>query len=262
MIPTAHTDQLGTDHRFDRAPQRIVSLVPSITEWLFDLGLEAEVVGITKFCVRPAHWHRSKPRVGGTKTVRIETVRALQPDLVIANKEENSADDVNALRQMCPVWVSDVRDWDSARDMMERLAVLLHRPVQQQELWKSMVAPVPLHPRKRAVYAVWNDPFMVAGTDTFIHDTMDRLGFQNCTTQRRYPEVSDDALIALAPAVILLPSEPFPFAHKHLPALQDRFPRQQLVLVDGEIFSWYGTRMLRASNYLEQLRKDHFSGES
>ncbi|MGC6533885.1 MAG: helical backbone metal receptor [Flavobacteriales bacterium] len=246
------TDQLGIALEFDRSPQRIVSLVPSITEWLWDMGLEDRVVGITKFCVRPDTWYRNKPRIGGTKQVHLDRLLPLKPDLVIANKEENDASDVAAIRAAgIPVWTSDVRTWDDALDMMHLLGELLEvadkASALNTELEQS--APNPITLSKRAAYAVWNAPLMLAGTDTFIHDILARLGFENVVQTTRYPAFTDPELQAAQPEVLLLPSEPFPFAEKHLPALQARFPNIQLLLVDGEIFSWYGSRMKYVKEY-------------
>lgn len=251
------TDQLGIALAFDRSPQRIVSLVPSITEWLWDMGLDDRVVGITKFCVRPEAWFRSKPRIGGTKQVHLDRLVALEPDLVIANKEENDASDVEAIRAAgIPVWTSDVRTWDDALEMMQLLGELLEvadkAAALNAELQQSL--PVPSSPVKRAAYAVWNAPLMLAGTDTFIHDIMARLGFENVVQTTRYPTFTDPELQAAQPEILLLPSEPFPFAEKHLPALQARFPNTQMLLVDGEMFSWYGRRMKFVREYGEGLR--------
>lgn len=253
------TDQLGIALEFNHSPQRIVSLVPSITEWLWDMGLEDRVVGITKFCVRPDTWYRNKPRIGGTKQVHLDRLVALRPDLVIANKEENDASDVAAIRAAgIPVWTSDVRTWDDALDMMHLLGELLdvsgRAAALNMELKQS--DPNPGIPLKRAAYAVWNEPLMLAGTDTFIHDILARLGFENVVQTMRYPAFTDPELEATHPEVLLLPSEPFPFAEKHLPALQARFPNTQLVLVDGEVFSWYGSRMKHVRAYGERLREE------
>ena len=253
------TDQLGISLPFHTTPQRIVSLVPSITEWLWDMGLDDRVVGITKFCVRPEAWFRSKSRIGGTKQVHLDRLVALEPDLVIANKEENDASDVEAIRAAgIPVWTSDVGTWDDALEMMQLLGELLEvadkAAALNAELEQSL--PTPSSPVKRAAYAVWNAPLMLAGTDTFIHDIMARLGFENVVQTTRYPTFTDPELQAAQPEILLLPSEPFPFAEKHLPALQARFPNTQLLLVDGEMFSWYGSRMRYVREYGERLREE------
>lgn len=223
------------------------------------MGLDDRVVGITKFCVRPEAWFRSKSRVGGTKQVHLDRLVALEPDLVIANKEENDASDVEAIRAAgIPVWTSDVGTWDDALEMMQLLGELLEvadkAAALNAELEQSL--PTPSSPVKRAAYAVWNAPLMLAGTDTFIHDIMARLGFDNVVQTTRYPTFTDPELQAAQPEILLLPSEPFPFAEKHLPALQARFPNTQLLLVDGEMFSWYGSRMRYVREYGERLREE------
>ena len=101
-------DQLGTQHTFEKTPLRIVSLVPSQTELLYDLGLEDNIVGITKFCVHPFHFKATKTIVGGTKTIKFDKIKALQPDIIICNKEENTKEIVEELSQICPVWVTDI----------------------------------------------------------------------------------------------------------------------------------------------------------
>src|SRR5438105_265149 len=115
------TDQLGNQLHIDQHPRRIVSLVPSQTELLFDLGLQEEVIGITKFCVHPYHWHQTKTRVGGTKDIKLEVIDQLKPDLVIANKEENTREQITSLQSLYPVWISDVNTLQDALEMIRSI---------------------------------------------------------------------------------------------------------------------------------------------
>jgi len=256
-IMPSFTDQLGATVSLPGIPRRIVSLVPSQTELLFDLGLEEEVVGITKFCVHPESWFRSKARVGGTKQVHVDKVRALQPDLVIANKEENLKEDVDAIRAFCPVWTSDITDISSALEMISGIGEITGRGAEasriREKIQRGLAAIVP-NPRK-VVYIIWKDPFMAAGGDTFIHAMLDACGWDNLLAgQRRYPELSLEELKALAPEYVLLSSEPYPFKTKHLEDLSKVLPESKILLVDGEMFSWYGSRMLQFSNYVAEIQ--------
>ena len=239
-------------------PRRMVSLVPSQTEWLYALGLEEEVVGITKFCIHPNHWFRQKTRVGGTKTVDMEKVAALSPDLVIANKEENIEGQVLALAEKYPVWLTDVNTVKEALMMMKDLAAITGKQkigaVLLQEIENSLATWQPLGENKSALYLIWREPFMAAGDDTFIHSMLETMGLKNVLTgKKRYPELSPEELISLAPDYILLSSEPYPFKQKHLDEISEWLPHSKVLLVDGEIFSWYGSRMLHAVPYFRAL---------
>jgi len=244
-------------------PRRIVSLVPSQTELLFDLGLEAEVVGITKFCVHPEQWFRTKTRVGGTKNVNIEAVRALQPDLIIANKEENVQEQVEALEQIAPVWVSNVNTLADAIEMIhsigritgkedEAIAISNKITTGLRELRQGIntaVAP-PL-----TCYLIWKDPWMTIGGDTFISEMLMRGGFHNAFAwAKRYPTITIEQIRERKCELLLLSSEPYPFKEKHIQELQQQLPETTILLVDGEMFSWYGSRLLYAFDYIRKLR--------
>ncbi len=255
------TDQMGREVDVPEHPQRIISLVPSQTELLHDLGLGERVVGITKFCIHPEAWFRSKTRVGGTKQVDLDKVRALKPDLIIGNKEENAQADIEALEREFPVWMSDVRDLDSALDMILRVGALVGNDEQASNLCariaQAFAGLQPLAPIRSAAYFIWRDPLMVAGGGTFIHDMMRRTGFTNAFAHRneRYAEIEPAELAAADPDMILLSSEPYPFADKHLMEFNMICPGAPVKLVDGELFSWYGSRLLRAPAYFAGLLK-------
>lgn len=252
-------DQLGRKITLHCPPQRIISLVPSQTELLFVLGLENEVVGITKFCIHPKKWFQSKTRIGGTKDLDLERIRALNPDLIIANKEENDEAQIAALAAEFPVWVSDVNDLDSALDMICSIAEITNRQEIGAQLCHTITREFAgLRPTgtKSVVYIIWNEPLMAAGPDTFIHDMLRRCEFANCIAEQRYPKVLEETLEQLAPQFILLSSEPFPFSDKHVKAMQLRFPLSKIVLVDGEMFSWYGSRLTLAPAYFRKLQDE------
>jgi len=248
-------DQIGRTVRIPKIPQRIVSLVPSQTELLFDLGLDERVVGITKFCVHPESWFRNKTRVGGTKKLRLDTIRELNPDLIIANKEENKQEDIEQLEKDIPVWASNVNDLDSALEMIEAVGEITDsnsgKLIKEIEAGFSKLKPI--HPKKKTLYLIWKNPYMAAGSDTFISDMLQRCGFENAITERRYPELTEEQLVELNPELILLSSEPFPFKEKHIEELQELLPQAIIKLVDGEMFSWYGSRMRLALSYFSDL---------
>ncbi|MFN0014647.1 MAG: ABC transporter substrate-binding protein [Saprospiraceae bacterium] len=268
---TLHTcvDQVGRlVHLPVFPPRRIVSLVPSKTELLHALDLEAEVVGITKFCVSPPAWFQEKKRVGGTKTVALDKVLDLNPDLIIANKEENDREQIEYLSKRIPVWVSDVRDLASALVMIHQVGAVcgrLEAAMYLSDRIRQAFAdhrPDPGAPRPRAAYFIWRKPYMVAGGDTFIHAMLEEAGFENAfATETRYPEVSREQLAEYAPDVLLLSSEPYPFAEKHVDELRALCPAAHAVaMVEGELFSWYGSRLLLTPAYFQQLREKGLSG--
>lgn len=258
MKDVSTLDQMQRAVELPSLPQRIISLVPSQTELLHDLGLGDRVVGITKFCIHPEKWFRTKPRVGGTKKVDIDKVRALQPDLIIGNKEENAQADIEVLALEFPVWMSDVKDLDDALDMIQQLGELTSTAHLAKDLndriqtafQELRPCPDPLH----AAYLIWKDPWMSAGENTFIGDMLKRCGFtMDNTGNGRYPEHGDAQLALLDPDVVLLSSEPYPFKPSHVAEVNMLLPGTPVHLVDGELFSWYGSRLLLAPRYFQEL---------
>lgn len=253
------TDQMHRTVHVPEHPQRIISLVPSQTELLFDLGLGDRVVGITKFCVHPEEWFRTKPRVGGTKQVDLEKVRALNSDLIIGNKEENTQADIGALEQEFPVWMSDVLNLDNALAMIEQVGRITGTEEGSEDIRKGIRSAFdelqPLSIPLSAAYFIWQKPWMIAGEGTFIRDVLKRCGFGAVTFHGagRYPVLEDAQLAALDPDVVLLSSEPFPFKEQHIPAVNMILPGTPVRLVDGEMFSWYGSHLLRSPGYFRQL---------
>ena len=237
-------------------PLRIVSLVPSQTELLFDLGLDEQVIGITKFCVHPEDWLKTKTIVGGTKKLRLDRIDELKPDLIIGNKEENMQEDIATLEKKWPVWMSDVTDIESALQMIHSIAVITERKTQGDEIIRSVrqsLSTLPLFEPLRTIYFIWNDPWMVAGKNTFIDSMITSTGLVNAVESSRYPELTDQQVIDLNPEIVLLSSEPFPFKEIHIQKLQAILPNAKVLMVDGEMFSWYGSRMRLAGEYLKQL---------
>ena len=253
-------DQLGRNIELSGTPQRIISLVPSQTELLFDLGLDKEVIGITKFCIHPDEWFRNKTRVGGTKQLNLETIRNLQPDLIIANKEENTQEQLEILMSEFPVWISDIKTLEDAYRMIEQIGLITNH----QEKASSITTEINIKFSKlknfvpaTAAYIIWNEPMMSVGGDTFINEMMKYSGFVNVYADSiRYPDVAEADLKKTNPEFILLSSEPFPFKEKHIERYQNICPQSKIILVDGEMFSWYGSRLLKAPSYFTGLRKN------
>ena len=258
-----YPDQTGRTITLRSLPKRIISLVPSQTELLHFLGLNDEVIGITKFCIHPKEWFQSKPRIGGTKQLNMDAIRQLQPDLIIANKEENLKEQVEELARDYPVWISDVNDLSTAFDMIASVGGITGKKEEAAALINTLkknfsgLAPLtgPIESRS-ACYLIWRNPYMTIGGDTFIHSMLEIAGFDNVYKSfTRYPEIAIDELKQSNCKFLFLSSEPFPFKQKHIEELQKELPNFIILLVDGEMFSWYGSRMLKASGYFAKLRE-------
>lgn len=249
-------DQIDNIILMKEKPIRIISLVPSQTELLFDLGLEEEVIGITKFCIHPEKWYRNKTRIGGTKTVDIEKIKALNPALIIANKEENEQTQIEELQKIFPVYVSDIYNLNDSLEMIQQVGELTSTLPKANEIINSINANfLGLTKNKNTrtcIYLIWQKPYMVAGTNTFVNDMLQKCGFKNLANGR-YPKMTSDEIKTLNPEYILLSSEPYPFKDKHIKELKKISPSSKTILVDGEYFSWYGSRLVNAPKYFKQL---------
>ncbi|GIZ08420.1 ABC transporter substrate-binding protein [Flavobacterium sp. UMI-01] len=254
-------DQLGTVHTFEKTPKRIVSLVPSQTELLCDLGLEENLVGITKFCVHPYYLKATKTKVGGTKKVHFEKIRLLEPDVIICNKEENTKEIVEKLSEICPVWVTDILTIEDNFQMISDFGQLFNRRVEAKK-WLDKLAFslqdfkyfIVKQPVKKVAYFIWKNPYMVAGSTNYIQELLSLNHFDNVfSSTPRYPEITVEQLEQEKPELILLSSEPYPFKKEDAHELQLLFPDTSIVLVDGEMFSWYGSRLLKAFDYFKML---------
>ena len=253
------TDQTGQIIALKGPPQRIISLVPSQTELLFDLGLDKETIGITRFCIHPESWYRTKNRIGGTKDLHIDKIRSLQPDLVIANKEENTHEQVEEIRKFCPVWTSNIANLTDALEMIRGIGEITDKSISANRLASAIEADLIILSKEfiplKAAYLIWKDPYMTVGGDTFIHDMMKICGLNNVFSHKfRYPEVTVEEIKAILPNVVLLSSEPYPFREKHIGILAQQLPGVKILLADGEMFSWYGSRLLHSANYFRDLR--------
>lgn len=262
------TDQLGTVHTFETAPKRIISLVPSQTELLFDLGLEDNIVGITKFCVHPFHFKSTKKIIGGTKKVHYEKIRLLQPDIIIANKEENTQEIVEELSKICSVWVTNVITIEDNLKMITDFGVLFNKRTEAQKWidklnfaladFQHFIEDKPVN---KVAYFIWANPYMVAGGGTFINELLKLNKFENIYDNNpkyegRYPEVIIQKMrIQGDPDLVLLSSEPFPFNDEHAFELGRFTHHAKTIFVDGEMFSWYGSRLLKAFDYFKKIHQ-------
>lgn len=258
-------DQLSREVAVPFPPEKIISLVPSQTELLFDLGLEKEVIGVTKFCVHPAEECKKRIRIGGTKKVQMEKITQLQPDLIIANKEENDEMQIKALAAQFPVWISDVHSISDAFEMIKNVGEFTGKAEEAMQLINriksSFEDTLSVAPFINAAYLIWKNPYMTVGDNTFIHSMLELAGFTNVFKGRkRYPETTISEIKSLNPQVILLSSEPYPFLQKHVSEFKNELPGIKIILVDGEMFSWYGSRMLQSAAYIKALRKQITGG--
>ncbi len=240
-------------------PKRIISLVPSLTELLSYFGLEDSVVGITKFCTYPSDWHSSKQIVGGTKNVNIAVIDSLNPDLIIANKEENTKEEIELLADKYNVWLTDIINLDDALSMIIDFGYLIKRPAKALLLKESIqnaftkISYTPTKPISVA-YLIWRKPYMVAGGNTFINSLLETCNITNVfSTHQRYPSVTIEEIKKANPDILLLSSEPYPFTNKHALELKKDLPNCKYILADGSYFSWYGSRLLQAPAYFNRV---------
>jgi len=254
-------DQMNRTIRLASTPKRIVSLVPSLTELLSYFELENEVIGITKFCIHPEEWFKTKPRVGGTKQIHLDKIHGLRPDFIIANKEENTEEIIASLEADFPVYITDIYTLDDAYQAIIHLGQILGKEKEAQTLVKSTKQQFISYKKseaythlkgKRFLYFIWHEPDFAAGKNTYIDNVFETLGMVNVCNEKRYPEAKKNADTDF----IFLSSEPYPFKEKHISYFQEKYPSAKVVLVDGEVFSWYGPKIQAIVPYVEdQLEK-------
>lgn len=259
MLKMEVKDQIHRKIFLPNLPKRIISLVPSQTELLVDMGLEENILGITKFCVHPKYLRKTKTIVGGTKQVKLEKIKALKPDIILCNKEENTKEMVEELEEIAPVHVSDIIKIEDAFTLIYQYGEIF----QKEDLVQTMVDSVKKKiavlneqledkPVKKVAYFIWKKPLMVAGTDTFINELLRLNKFENVFKTSRYPETNLEELKTKNLDLLLLSSEPFPFQEKHKKYFSEL--NVEIKLVDGEYFSWYGSRLIEAIDYFKTLR--------
>ncbi len=261
-------DQLGRHIQIMHVPKRIVSLVPSQTELLYALGLESSIVGITKFCVHPQHFISNKNVVGGTKQVHFNKIKALEPDIILCNKEENTQEMIEALEKIAPVHISDIYSIEDCLELIhmygtlflveDKAEKLVETIKQERQKFQDFIKE---QPKLNTVYFIWKDPWMVAANHTFINALMTEAKFENYFKNlERYPEIDLDKDMGEQVEVILLSTEPFPFKDSHVNAIKNKFPQAKVLLVDGELFSWYGSRLAKSFEYFKALRIESLKG--
>ncbi len=257
------TDQIGNTLNIDTTPIRIISLVPSQTELLYDLGLEQTIVGLTKFCVHPIHLKADKQIVGGTKQINLDKIKALKPDIILCNKEENTQDIVLACQAICPVHVSDIATIADCLDLIKQYGQLFNKSDNANKICETIdtnLKEFQIYIKEKSslkvAYFIWKDPWMVAAKGTFIDHLLQLNKFENIYGNlKRYPEVDINKIQHEGnPEVILLSSEPYPFKNNHVLEVGRVSNHAKTILVDGEYFSWYGSRLVQAFDYFKQLR--------
>lgn len=249
-------DALGRSVTYTYPPKRIVSLCPGITDTLFALELKEEVVGRTRFCIHPSPAVLDVEAVAGTKDIQLDAILRLKPDLIFAEKEENTLAIVEALEQHIPVYVAEVQSVHEAYEMIEDIGDVTDRRQQARDLitdiqdgFESLQGLT----SGSAMYIIWKKPYMAAGRTTYIDSLLETLGFSNPVTtfSGRYPELTAQDFQSSNPDLVLLASEPYPFKEKHIPEFQDILPHATISPIDGEMF-WYGPRMLEAASYFKE----------
>ncbi|MEE4196307.1 MAG: helical backbone metal receptor [Bacteroidales bacterium] len=253
-------DQIGRLITINKKPEQIVSLVPSITEFLFDLGLEDQICAITDYCIHPGDKVRLKTRIGGPKDINIPRILSLNPDLVIASKEENTRPQIRKLINTCNVYVSDVKNLHEALKLMEDLGAINQVPDIASEIITGIKSEFNqlkhrVSSLKKVAYLIWEKPYMTINKDTFIHDILLAGGFSNvfANKKERYPEISLQEIQTLNPDYIFLPTEPYPFKNQHITQFKSVCPHAIIKRVDGEIFAWYGSHLIKVNDYFKHL---------
>ncbi len=251
------TDQCGNNFQLNAAPKRIISLVPSLTEYLFDLNLEESIVGLTKFCVHPRSKTKKTEKIGGTKNLNLSKIRALNPDLIIANKEENTKDQVEELMKEFPVCVTQIGNYKDALEALKLIGNCTGSIQKADEICSIIENQKSLYQnigkQLKVCYLIWKKPYMTIGADTFVHDMLTISNFENVFSNRqRYPKISLAQIKSLKPDVILLSSEPYPFKEEDAYEI-NKVIDCDIILVNGELFSWYGSRMMFAFKYFQEL---------
>jgi len=254
-------DQLKRELLIKGVPKRIISSVPSQTELLVDLGLEDSIVGVTKFCIHPKHLRKQKTIIGGTKNIKLKKIQALKPDIILCNKEENSKAIIENLLDIAPIHISDVYNLEDNFELFEMYGELFEVKEKAIELIlkiknqrKTFQDYIKRRPKIKASYFIWKNPWMVAASNTFIDTMLNEAGFVNAfESEKRYPSIDLIHKALEQSEVLMLSSEPFPFIEKHVLELQSKFPNKKVIIVDGELFSWYGSRLIQSYSCFKLL---------
>lgn len=253
------TDDLGREISISFPPKRIISAVPSTTEFLFDLGLDTNVISKTRFCKYPKGKIERLPNIGGTKNLHIDKIRLLNPDLILANEEENNKEQIESMLDEFPVYVCKVRSYDDAIQNILNTGKITGAEPKSYEIANRIHADfsqLPIIDKPlRVLYLIWKDPYMAVGTDTFINSMLEKCGFTNAIEhlEERYPKLTTNDITDLNPDLIFLSSEPYPFSSIHFEEIQELSPKTKIEIVDGEMFSWYESHLAKAGDYFKEL---------
>jgi ABC-type Fe3+-hydroxamate transport system substrate-binding protein len=250
---------IGRELTVPKEINSIVSLVPSITEFLYHIGLGDKITGRTVFCTEPKDLVINAKNIGGTKKVRYADIELLNPDIIICNKEENSEEIVDTLSQKHCTWVSNIKTLDDAYKMMLDLGKLFNKTSDTRllvEEIKNSFENSKIYKQYTCLYLIWRKPYMSVGNDTFIHHLMSKAGFYNILRgETRYPELEAEQIAELRPEVVFLSSEPYPFSEKHIEEIKNILPASKIIMVDGDLFSWYGSRLRYSQPYFNELQR-------
>jgi ABC-type Fe3+-hydroxamate transport system substrate-binding protein len=255
MLKKAWIDMMGRKVEIPQSPQRIISLVPSQTELLYDLGLQNQIVGQTIFCIHPQQYFLNSTKIGGTKKVKFQVIDDLNPDLIIGNKEENTLEMIEQLSIKYPVWLSDINTIEDTCYMINQIGQICNVEAQANQISEQIqhsFARITPQNLGTCLYLIWKDPYMSVGQNTFINHVLETIGFTNVITNSRYPELTVEEIVNLNPQTILLSSEPYPFKQKHIDQLLEILPIANIKLIDGEMFSWYGSRLKYSVDYFKE----------
>ena len=242
-------DSLGHDFDFTTPPRRVVSLVPSLTESLFDLGAGAAVVGITDWCIFPPGLNL--PRVGGTKNPRVEAIRTLEPDLVYVNVEENLKRHADAIAAFAPVFATEPKSVDNVASLIATLGAIHDRRGRAGELVAQLnearFATAPF----TFLVPIWKAPWMWCGGDTYVSSLVESAGGRNLLRGReRYPAMDLDCALALEPDIIFLPDEPYEFTPEDAAVIRESSKARVVGPFPGHLFTWHGTRTILGLRFL------------
>ncbi len=259
-----YIDATGRALLLPHTPQRIISLVPSLTELLDDMGMERQLVGITRYCVHPPHYKVTKTIVGGTKKVKFDQIKALKPDFILCSKEENTSEMVAELEKIAPVYVSDVNSLQDALDLIKELGLLFDRRTQAAHIidkinfrlheFQQTIKDTRI---KKVAYFIWANPWMVAASNTFIDDMLRICRFENAYAKYdRYPEIKIKRMRIIAdPEILFFSSEPHDFTDDEVYEVLRSNKKVLTIYVDGQYFSWYGSRLIKAFDHFMQIHK-------
>lgn len=258
------SDQLNRKLNILNTPKRIVSLVPSLTELLFDLGLEEQIVGLTKFCIHPYHLKQTKTIVGGTKKIKLDVIKDLKPDIILCNKEENTEEIVNSCDKISIVHVSNIFTLDDVLELIEQYGLIFSCRTEALKISQKLKFKindfknfVNSYDSKTVAYFIWRNPWMAAGNNTFINHLLELNKFDNIyKNKERYPEIQLKKIrLEGDPEIVFLSSEPYPFKEEHAFEVGRCTHHAKTVFVDGELFSWYGSRLLKSFDYFKKLHQ-------